>query len=129
MAWYFFINPNDGDLVSEGSTVPSHLTQCLEANPNPACAYVVREVAERPDWTQFTWDNLTRALVARPVPILIDRLDDMQARFLNDADFVAVWNGLNATRRTQLRTGISRVLAQMVGALRFRRETDRVEFD
>jgi hypothetical protein len=129
MAWNLFIQRDNGDLVSEGSEVPAHLLQCMEGSENPACTYSVREVAERPNWTVQTWDRLTRAITNRPIPILVDRLDDIQARFLADPDFAAVWGSLNATRRTQLRTGIMRVLASLIGVRRFRSEDDTVEWD
>ena len=129
MPWYFFIKVDNGDLVSEGSVVPQHLLVCMETNPDPGCVYHVRELADRPDWTVRLWDRISRQLVDRPLPILIDRLDDIQARFLADPDFSAVWASLNATRRTQLRTGIQRVLASIVGARRFRQEDEVVELD
>jgi hypothetical protein len=129
MAWFLFIQDDNGDLVSEGSAVPAHLLGCMEGAADPACVHVVREVAERPDWTVRLWDRLTRQLVDRPIPVLIDRLDDIQARFLADADFAAVWNALNASRRTQLRQGVGRVLASLMGARRFRGESEAVELD
>jgi hypothetical protein len=120
MAWYFFIRKDNGDLVSEGSVVPPNLS---------TATYDTMDVGERPDWGTNVWDPATRQLVARPIPILIDRLDDIQARFLADPDFAAVWAGLNATRRTQLRLGIMRVLAQLIGGRRFRQESEAVELD
>ncbi len=120
MAWFFFIRRADGDLVSEGSVVPDGIDTEV---------YDVRDVEVRPDWTVKAWNPTTRALFDRPLPILIDRLDDIQARFLADPDFAAVWGALNTTRRTQLRTGTARVLASLIGTLRFRQENDRVEID
>jgi hypothetical protein len=129
MAWYLFYNPNTGDLVSSGSALPEHLAVCLEPTPNPACLFHVRDVGESPDWAVKLWDRLTRTLVDQPVPILIDRLDDIQTRLLADPDFVARWNALNVNQRNQLRTGIMRVLAALVGSRRFRQEDERVELD
>jgi hypothetical protein len=89
----------------------------------------VRDVTDRPDWTVKAWNPAIKQLYDRPLPILIDRLDDIEARFLADADFSAVWNSLNATRKTQLRTGIMRVLASLIGVRRFRQENEAVELD
>lgn len=117
MTWYLFIRRDNGDIVSEGSTDPGVDTT----------VYEVRDVGERPDWTVKAWNPTTRQITDRPVPIIIDRLDDIQARFLADPDFAAVWATLNATRRTQLRTGIQRVLAAVLRDLRWRQEGDAVE--
>lgn len=120
MPWYLFIRRSDGDLVSEGSVVPDKLD---------TDQYEVQEHPERPDWTVKAWNPSQKALYDRPVPILIDRLDDIEARFLADADFAAVWGALNATRKQQLRDGIKRVLASIVGGRRFRQENEQVELD
>ncbi len=120
MSWYFFIRNDNGDLVSEGALVPEGI--------NPS-VYEIRDVGSRPDWAVKVWDPATKTLLDRPIPLLIDRLDDIQARFLADADFFAVWGSLNAARKTQLRTGIMRVLAQLIGSRRFRQENDAVELD
>lgn len=120
MPWHLFIRRSDGDLVSEGSVVPEGLDTAV---------YEVQELPERPDWTVKAWNPGQRVLFDRPLPILIDRLDDIQARFLADPDFAAVWGSLNATRRTQLRTGIARVLRGILGRLQFRQENDPVEVD
>lgn len=120
MAWYFFINKANGDLVSEGSTVP----EGIDTN-----VYEVRDVGERPNWTVKAWNPSQKVIFDRPLPILIDRLDDIEARFLADPDFAAVWGALNATRKQQLRTGLMRILASFIGARRFRQEDERVELD
>lgn len=129
MSWYFFIKRDNGDLVSEGGVVPEHLAQCMEGSEAPGCFYSVRDVVDRPDWTVRIWDENTRQLVDRPLPVLVDRLDDIQARLLADPDFVARWNALNQNQRNQLRTGIMRVLAALIGGRRFRGENDPVELD
>lgn len=129
MAWYLFIQRDNGDLVSEGSEIPSHLASCMEGSEAAQCAYSVREAVDRPAWETQVWDRNTRALVNRLPPVLIDRLDDIQARLMADPDFVARWNALNTNQRNQLRTGIMRVLAALVGGRRFRAEDERVELD
>ncbi len=118
--WYLFIRNDNGDLVSEGSIVPANIDTAV---------YEVRDVGTRPDWTVVAWNPSLKTLYTRPLPILIDRLDDIQARFLADADFAAVWGPLSTSRKAQLKTGVMRVLAQLIGSLRFRQENDRVEVD
>lgn len=118
MPWYLFVRKADGDLVSEGSAVPEGLDTAV---------YEVQELPDRPDWAVKVWNPAQRVLFDRPLPILIDRLDDIQARFLADPDFAAVWGALNQTRRAQLRTGIGRVLASIIGVRRFRQENEEVE--
>lgn len=118
MTWFFFIERSSGDLVSEGSVVPEGID---------TARFEVRDVGERPDWTVKAWNPSGKALYDRPLPILIDRLDDIQARLLADPDFSAAWNAMNATRRNQIRTGVYRVLGSFIGGLRFRGENDVVE--
>ena len=120
MPWYFFVRKDNGDLVSEGSVIPPNLD---------TTTYDTIDIGTRPNWSVNVWNPATRQLVARPIPILIDRLDDIHARFLADPDFAAVWATLNATRRTQLRTGIMRVLASIFGARRWRQEDEAAEID
>lgn len=120
MAWYFFIRNDTGDLVSEGSAIPEGIDTQV---------YEVRDVGSRPDWTVKAWNPTLKTLYDRPLPILIDRLDDIEAWLLNDADFLAIWNTLNATRKQQVRTGIRRVLAKLLGTRQFRDESERVEVD
>lgn len=120
MAWYLFVKKATGDLVSEGSVIPDNLDIAI---------YDVIDNGTRPDWTVQAWNPTLRALYTRPLPIVVDRLDDIRARMMADTDFVAVWNNLTPARRTQIRTGIDRVLSLMMGERRFRGESDRVELD
>jgi hypothetical protein len=101
----------------------------MEGSADPSCTYVVRDVGESPDWSTHTWDEGTRTLVERLPPVLIDRLDDIQTRLMADPDFAARWQALNPTQRTQLRTGIMRVLAALIGGRRFRDENEAIELD
>jgi hypothetical protein len=119
MAWYLFIRKDNGDIESEGSILSDFDDDIYE----------VRDVGQRVDWATKVWRASDRQIIDRLPPVLIDRLDDIQARFLADPDFSAVWGSLNATRRTQLRTGIMRVLASFIGARRFRQEDEQVEID
>lgn len=128
MTWYLVVNKTNGDAVSEASDPSSDPATALPGVDRTK--YDLFAVgANRVDWGAKVWNSATRTLNDRPIPILVDRLDDIQARFLADPDFSAVWNGLTAARKTQLRTGIQRVLAQIIGSLRFRQESDRVEVD
>lgn len=56
------------------------------------------------------WDQATRSVISRPPKVLRDRLVDIltDPRFTDD--FITMWNALNATRRTQLRNGLIRLL-------------------
>lgn len=128
MTWYLVVNKTNGDAVSEASDPSSDPATAL---PNvDRTKYDLFSVgANRVDWSVKLWNPTTRQLFDRPVPILIDRLDDIQARFLADPDFSAVWNALSAARKTQLKTGIMRVLAQIVGTKRWRQESEPVEVD
>jgi hypothetical protein len=120
MPWYLFVKRDTGELASEGSEVPPSLDTAV---------YDVQEHPARPDWTVKAWNPALKAVYDRPLPVLVDRLDDIEARFLADPDFAAVWGSLNAARRTQLRQGILRVLAGVLRSLRFRRPEDGVELD
>jgi hypothetical protein len=118
MAWYIFITKADGVAVSESESIPAG----LDTN-----TYEAIDVIERPDWTVKVWNSATRSLNDRLLPTPIDRLDDIQARFLADPDFSAVWNSLTAARKTQLRTGIQRVLGFFFRSHRWRYPGDEVE--
>jgi hypothetical protein len=118
MPWYLFNRKDTGDLVSEGDAIPAGLDTTI---------YETQQLVDRPDWTVKAWNSTTKTLYDRPIPILIDRLDDIQARFLADPDFSAVWATLNATRRTQLKTGIMRILASILRDRRWRQENEDAE--
>lgn len=118
MAWYLFYKKDTGDMVSEGSTVPTNLDTAV---------YGVLDVGTRPVWSLTGWNPTQRALYTLPLPVLIDRIDDLNAWMQADTDFAAVWQTLSTARKTQIRQGIGRVLARFVGGLRFRQADDPVE--
>lgn len=118
--WHLIYRQDTGSLVSETSIVPPNLDMRL---------YSVLDVDERPDWTVKAWNPETRQLYDRPLPVLIDRLDDIEALLLADDDFLATWNNLNATRKGQVRAGLRRVFAYLLGTKQFRRENEKLGVD
>lgn len=111
MAWYAYIRDADGALLSLGTV------------DTPAPAGVTRtELAIIPTDPAWMYDASTRTFIARPVKVLIDRLQDM----LTDpayAEFVTAYNTLNTANRTRIRNGLIRLL----GAQRFRAQAEPVE--
>ena len=117
-AWQALVDWATGDLVSVGTVLAPDAAERFQ---------VILLGDERPDREAVVWDRAERSFVARPAPVLLDRLDDVEARLQADPDFRAVWDGLSAARKTQVRSGIRAVLTALLGARRFRREGDPVE--
>ena len=113
MAWYGLVNPSNGELVSVGT-----IAMFPDGNLNAfAGVYdVVSFGAAAPDFAVKLWSAVLRALIDRPPPVLVSRLDDVEAWLLADADFLTVWNALNATRKSQIRIGIRRIVQRLLGA-------------
>ena len=124
MAWYGLVNPTTGDLVSVG-------TEAMFPDGNlDAFVGVYDRVdfgADAPDFAVKLWVAVTRSLIDRPPPVIISRLDDLDAWFLADADWLTAWNAMNAARKTQIRTGLLRVLARFLGNQQWRGESETVE--
>jgi len=118
VAWYLFYRNDTGDLVSEGDAIPAGLDTNI---------YTALDVGTRPNWSLKSWNPTTHQVFDTPLPLIIDRMDDIQQRLLNDPDFITVWNGLNATRKQQLRTGMNRIFSILLGASRFRQEDEKFE--
>jgi hypothetical protein len=127
MTWYGLVNATTGDLVSvgtetmfEGGTAPQSGTQYQ--------GYDVLEFGETgPNWSTLQWQPSTRTVVPRPAPVLISRLDDIEAWLQADPDWLAVWNTLSQARRTQIRTGLRRILNRVMGPQQWRGESETVE--
>lgn len=118
MAWTALADKATGRLVSIGTRLAD----------DAATRYDLIPLGETPpDWSVSMWDAATRTVVARPPIVWADRLDDIEARFLADVDFMAVYNTLTAGRKTTLRTGIRRVLLTALGPYRMRQSTETVE--
>lgn len=122
MTWYGLVDPNTGELKSVG-------TEAMFGPDTPAALQTVEFGAERPDFGALQWDAATRTTKPRPAPVLIDRLDDIEAWLMADPDFASVWSSLSAARRTTIRTGIRRVLARVAGSRRFRQQNEPGELD
>jgi hypothetical protein len=114
MAWYAIYNTANGALESIGSSDE------MPSIPNKTTL----ELVERPDLSAVMWDEVTRSFIARPAKVLIDRLNDIQTN-PNFADFMTVYNGLNATNKTRLRNMIIRLL----GNRRYRSQSESVEIE
>lgn len=108
MSWSALYDETSGQLLSIASVVSDTL---------PA-GVAVLALAGPPADSQM-WDAITRAFIARPAKVLVDRLQDL----LDDADFAAAWSNLNTTQRTRLRTAMIRVL----GTKRYRTVSEAVE--
>lgn len=116
MTWHLLIDRATGDLVSQGTVIAD----------DAAARFDVVDIGMPPADDQL-WDASTRAFVARPAPVLIDRLDDIETLFQNNADFMAVYGALNAARKAQLRTGIRAVLARVLRRYRWREARESPE--
>lgn len=127
MTWYGLVEPTSGDLVSvgtesmfEGGVVPAQGAQYQ--------GFDVLSFGETgPNWATLQWDAPTRTVKPRPAPVIISRLDDIEAWLQADPDWLLAWNSMNATRKTQIRTGLRRILAKVLGPQQFRGESETVE--
>jgi hypothetical protein len=99
MTWYAVYVTATGRLVSVGQTVaeplPDHLQAVTLAGP-PADGEM--------------WDATTKAFVARPPKVLVDRLQDIITHPDYADDLQLLWSSLNATQRTRLRNALIRLL-------------------
>lgn len=109
MAWHYLYETATGRLVSEA-----------EADAAPVVPAGL-SVLSRPDRVSASemWDAATLGFVARPVKVIVDRLDDLA----NDAELSAVWTRLTAAQRTALRNRLIRLL----GYRRFRGSGEPVD--
>jgi hypothetical protein len=94
--WHAVYDTVTGELKSLGQVVTSPLPLGMTDAP-------LGET--KPADTQM-WDEVTRAFVARPVKVLVDRLADLRA----DVDFRLTYDTLNATRKANIDTGVIRLL-------------------
>jgi len=106
--WYAIIESTTGRLLSLGDSLP-------DTRPGQDILPLGETL---PDMGQMMWEELGRRFIARPVPVLVDRLDDLNA----DPDYMTAWNRLTAAQRVALRTA----LARMLGDYRMRRDDEPV---
>lgn len=112
--WYYIYRTDSGRLASETSFDPL---------PLPAgFAYLARE--ERANLAVVMWDEATRDFVARPVPVIVDRLQDLISD-VGYVDFKTAWNGLTATNKTKLAGALTRLL----GPRRYRQSDEAIELE
>ena len=114
MAWYAICETASGRLISLG-----------EADVAPVIVGATAlTLAGAPDLQVQVWDEATRAFVARPAKVLVDRLQDLLSNPAY-ADFVTAYNALNAANKTRLRN----MLIQLLGRRRWRASGEAVELD
>jgi hypothetical protein len=105
MSWYYIYSVSDGRLISETDTLPTGLVASL--------SFIT--LANRAD-KNVMWDESTRAFIARPAKVLMDRLQDL----LDDAGFADAYNSLSVARRNAIRNRAITIL----GTRRFRTSND-----
>jgi hypothetical protein len=115
MAWYVAYDTATGRLESESDTEIAART-----------GKTVLQLADRPNINAngVMWDESTRTFIARPLKVLIDRLEDIQTN-PNFADFMTAYNTLSAANKTRLRNMVIRLL----GSRRWRNQNEPVELD
>jgi hypothetical protein len=111
MSWFAYVRDADGVLLS--------IAQTSDAPPTGVSRQLLSVDPTDPAWM---YDLVTRAFIARPAKVIIDRLDDIVTN-LNYADFQTVWSALSATRKNQLKQAMIRLL----GRQRFRADTEPLE--
>lgn len=116
-AWKLLIDRATGELVSVGTVIAEDAADRFD---------VIDAGEERPDQGEALWDRQSRSFVPRPARVLIDRLDDIEARLQADPDWLTVWNSLSAARKTQIRTGLRRILVALLADRRYR-DADEAE--
>jgi hypothetical protein len=117
MAWYVIYDNATGRLESESS---------IEVVPQEGKA--VLQLVDRPNVGVggVMWDEVTRAFIARPPKVLIDRWEDFQTS--NDpaiVDFRTAYNSLNAANKTRVREFLIAVL----GRFRYRNQSESVRLE
>ncbi len=124
MTWYGLVDPSSGNLVSVGTEA-----MFPDGNLNAFVGTYDTHVfgADRPEFSQSIWDKALRDLVPRPAPVWLSRIDDIEAWLTSDPDFLLAWNTLNATRKSQIRTGIRRIMKRLLGDRELRQESEPVE--
>lgn len=103
MPWYA-LHDGNGRLVSVGTVL---------ADPLPPGMTAVDLGATAPDFRASMWDETTRLFVARPAPLLVDRLDDLRAM----PGVQALWNSLSGAQKLVL----GNALITLLGGARYRK--------
>jgi hypothetical protein len=111
MSWTAVVRDADGILLSIGDVT----------DPQPPASVVYVALAGPPNLRTQTWDPATRAFIARPAKVLIDRLQDLVA----DAALVAAWATMNATQRQAVRQAVINLL----GTSRYRNAGEGTTLD
>ena len=97
-----------------------HTSEAGLPSPTPQGMTLVAHGPARQDQGN-RWDAATRAWVAIPPEVLIDRLQDL----VNHANLLDVWSRLTAAQRTKLR----RAMVGLLASRRYRQQTEDVAID
>jgi hypothetical protein len=116
--WTGLIDRGTGDLASVGTVLAPDAAERFD---------LIDFGADPPDWGAVEWDAGQRRTKPRVPPVLIDRLDDIEAALMANADFASVWQSLGAARRTTIRTGIRDAIAPLLTRWRYRRADQATE--
>lgn len=109
MPYYAIYETATGRLVSLGNMIADPLPQDLTAV----------DIGTAVDLRGQMWDAASKAFVARPAPVLIDRLDDLRAM----TGVPALWASLSAAQKLVLGNAIIKLL----GGARYRKASQPVE--
>lgn len=111
MLWHALIHIPTGRLLSVGTVVVDKLPVDVED----------RVLVSQPDFEWVVWDVATRDFVTRPMPVLIDRLQDLIER----PAVRALWQSLSQAQKVALQNG----LIWLLGKRRFRGEAEDVPLE
>ena len=109
MSYYAIYETATGRLVSLGDVVASPLPQGLTAV----------DIGRAVDLRDQVWDQASKAFIARPAPVLIDRLEDVKAM----TGMAVLWSSLSAAQKLVLGNAIIKLL----GGARYRKASQPVE--
>lgn len=122
--WYGLIEPGSGSLVSVG-TESMFPGGDIDAFIGVFDRHTFGET--RPDFALYIWNPASRALVERPIPLLISRLDDIEAWLAADPDWVAGWQSMTPEMRQKVRQGLRKILNRLLGPQQWREQHEDVE--
>lgn len=97
-----------GRLISLGDTIP--IVPPGTASTNVGAV----------DLSAVMWDAPTRAFVARPAKVRVDRVEEWLSAILADATFASAYGTLTTARKNNIQTGLRNVLTTMLANQRYR---------
>jgi hypothetical protein len=112
MAWYGLIDATTGELLSIGTEAMFDSGDVSKVPPG----HQRRDFgASKPDLATQMWDAATRTWIARPAPVVIDRITDIQNLLLANSNFSTTYNTLTTARKNALIAGLRAVLSDVLG--------------